>query len=183
MKQVFLAISVVLMFSCNNGSDSKTPTTKAPAAVEVGTQSVTATIDGKEWKSIPDEVLASYSEFDDKLQIFTKDAAGKGNLLLSIMPFSKTGIGSYSSVREGTAGFGISILDDNTSDNEEWDFDNFRQAVTPNCITVTAINETSDGRMITGTFNSRMNVSNNYDANKSKSIDVTDGKFSVLIKK
>ncbi len=183
MKGILLVISVVLLLSCNNASDSKTSTTDAPASTEPGKQSVTALIDGKEWKSVPEEVLASYSEFDDKLQIFTKDASGKTNFLITIMPFNKVGVGSYNSVREGTAGFGISLLDDNTSDSEEWDYDNFRQAATPNCIAITSINETSEGRMITGTFASPMDVSNNYDAKNSKGIVVADGKFNVIIKK
>ena len=184
MKKILFAISAIALFSCNNSSDSKTiPNENTSAIVEPSQQYVTAMIDGKAWKSEPEEVLASYSEFDDKLQIFTKDASGKANFLISILPFSKVGIGSYSSVREGVGGFGISLLDDNSSDSEEWDYDNFRQAATTNCIAVTSINETSEGKMLIGTFASPMNVSNNYDANKSKSIVITEGKFAVLLKK
>jgi hypothetical protein len=178
-----LLILLVLIVACNN--TDKTPTSISQKSVSDSEKypNVQATINGALWKSVPSEILAKHSSFDDKLQIFTKDEKGKMNFLITLDKFGTTQIGNYSSVKEGVGGYGISLLDDNMQDDEANDFDNFRQGATPNCITVTNIKNVNDGKIVTGTFNSSMNPSNNYDAAKSKSIQVTDGHFSVLISK
>ena len=178
MKLLLFIVLIIIVASCNNNSSTKSTT----STLTNTKQFVTANIGGKPWQSDPNEVLASYSEFDDKLQIFTKDAVGKSNVLLTLMPFSKTGVGKYSSVKENSSGFGISLLDDNTTDTEELDYDNFRQGAIENSITIAAINETAEGKMITGTFASALYKSNNYDAATSKPIAI-DGAFAVLLKK
>lgn len=180
-----LVTAIFLTTACNSNSTEKTSATStvAPSVNESSYPYVTAKINGNNWQSVKDEILTTYSEFDDKLQIFTKDDKGKMNFLITLAQFSKTGVGSYNSVKEGAGGFGISLLDDDKKDNVENDYDNFHQAAVPNCITVTSIKEVADGKIVEGTFASPMNVSNNYDANKDKGVVVTDGKFAVLVKK
>ncbi|MEO5942446.1 MAG: hypothetical protein ABIP30_10060 [Ferruginibacter sp.] len=177
MKQILVSFALLFFIACNNSQTDKAVNTKTS-----DDQFVTAVIAGKNWKSIPNEILATYSEIDDKLQIFTKDADAKTNVLLSLAPFSKTGVGNYNSVKEGAGGYGISLLDDNTADNETWDYDNFHQGAVPNCITITDIKETPEGKMIKGTYKAQLNESNNYDAAKSKPITI-DGAFAVMLKK
>jgi hypothetical protein len=178
---LLLLAGTLLLTACN------TTTTKEPVKTETTAASnypyVTAKINGVQWQSVPDEILASYNDYEDKLQIFTKDDKGKMNFLLTLASFSKTNVGTFSSVKEGAGGYGISLLDDNKNDNIENDYDNFHQGAVANCITVTSIKEVADGRVVEGFFASPMNVSNNYDANKDKGVVVTDGKFAVLVKK
>ena len=180
-----LVCTIMLILSCGSKSKENTTTNsiKTSTADERNYPYVTAKVNGYNWQSVKDEILASYSEFDDKLQIFTKDATGKMNFLITMAAFSKTGVASYNSVREGAGGFGISLLDDDKNDNVENDYDNFHQGAVASCIAITSIKETTDGKIVTGTFASPMNVSNNYDANKDKGVVVTDGKFSVFVKK
>ncbi len=178
---LLLLVSTSVLLACNNSN-----TTTAPATTvsnPVAGPYVTAKINGVPWQSIPGEILASYDPYADKLQIFTKDDQGKMNFLLTLAAFSKTNAGTYGSVQEGAGGYGISLLDDDKNDAVENDYDNFHQGAVANCITVTSIKELADGKMVEGVFASPMNVSNNYEANKSKGITVTDGRFSVLVKK
>lgn len=180
-----LLFFILFIASCN-GSNSET---KSSAAVSTSANNkdgnypyVTAKINGKEWNSIKDEILATYSEIDDKLQVFTKDAYGKMNFLLSLSPFSKTNVGAYNSVREGAGGYGISLLDENTKDDKPLDYDNFRQGAVAGCLNIISIKETAEGKIVEGNFASAMNISNNYQAGKEK-LEVTDGRFAVLLKK
>ena len=184
MKKITYLLYVCLLatMACNNNTNTtNTPnkSTESNAAYPF----VTAKINGNNWQSVKDEILASYNDFDDKLNIYTKDANGKMNFLITLAAFSKTGVGSYNSVKEGAGGFGISLLDDDKKDNVENDYDNFHQGAVANCITIISIKETADGKIVSGTFASPMNVSNNYDANKDKGVVVTDGKFAVFVKK
>jgi hypothetical protein len=184
MKKIMYAVCLLSLIACNTNKENKAEnktTNLAPTAD--GKPFVTAIINGKAWQSIPEEILATYNDFDDKLNIYTKDSNGKMNFLLTLASFSKTGVSSYNSVREGAGGYGISLLDDDKNDNVENDYDNYHQAAVPNCITVTSIKETAEGKIVEGTFASPMNATNNYDANKDKGVVVTDGKFAVLIKK
>ena len=182
---IILFVAWVFISGCDNSSTAKTPASSTSAAATDKQQDypyVTANINGKHWQSVKDEILATYSDFDDKLQIFTKDADGKMNFLLTLVPFSKTNVGAYNSVREGAGGYGISLLDENTKDDIVLDYDNFRQGAVASCLQVISIKETAEGKIVEGSFASSMNVSNNYDANTEK-IEVTDGSFAVLIKK
>ncbi len=176
---ILLLSVIVCTIACNN----KKPNNSADAIGNTKYPFVTATVNGNDWVSVPSEILAKHSEFDDKLQIFTKDQKGKMNFLITLPQFSKTQVGNYSSVKENASGYGISLLDDDKQDNEEIDYDNFRQGAIPNCITVTSIKDVADGKIVTGTFATTMNISNNYDAATSKPISVTNGNFSVLISK
>jgi|GEM_PF-2549492 len=181
--QFFFA--ALVLTSCNSGTgESKTGTSNATPAVsnESNVPHVTANINGKSWQSIPGEILATYSDFDDKLQIFTKDADGKMNFLLTLAPFSKTNIGAYNSVREGAGGYGISLLDENTKDDVVLDYDNFRQGAVAGCLNIVSVKETAEGKIVEGNFASPMNISNNYEAGK-EPLQVTGGSFAVLIKK
>jgi len=186
MKPVLKFLCVVLIFaSCNSGSNENKGGTlnNMPAeSKESSVPHVTANINGKPWQSIPGEILATYSDFDDKLQIFTKDADGKMNFLLTLAPFSKTNIGAYNSVREGAGGYGISLLDENPKDDVVLDYDNFRQGAVAGCLHIVSVKETAEGRIIEGNFASPMNISNNYEAGKDP-LQVTDGSFAVLVKK
>jgi len=185
MKNLFaiLIASLVCLHACKGSdSDKASASSDARAAGNADHPYVTAIINGKPWHAVKDEILATYSEIDDKLQIFTKDAAGKMNLLLSFAPFSKTNVGDYNSVREGTAGYGISLLDENLQDDVELDYDNFRQGAVANCLHITSIKEIAEGKIVEGNFASSMNPSNNYEPGKEK-VTVTEGKFAVLIKK
>ncbi len=185
MKTLFttLIASLICLTACNdNGSGKPSASSDAKAADNTDHPYVTANINGKPWYSVKDEILATYSEIDDKLQIFTKDAAGKMNFLLSFAPFSKTNVGDYNSVREGTAGYGISLLDENLQDDAELDYDNFRQGAVASCLHITSIKEIAEGKIVEGSFASSMNPSNNYEPGKAK-LEVTDGRFAVLIKK
>ena len=187
MKTCLAVILTVLIFStsCNNSSSEKSSRSSNAVSAESKETTypyVNAKINGKEWHSIKDEILATYSEIDDKLQIFTKDTVGKMNFLLTLAPFSKTGVGDYNSVREGTAGYGISLLDENAKDDVVLDYDNFREGAAAGCLHIVSIKETIEGKIVEGNFASPMNVSNNYDAGKQK-LQVTDGSFAVLIKK
>jgi hypothetical protein len=185
MKKIkhLLYVCLLATIGCNNNSNTAHTPKKNTETVVANYPFVTAKINGNNWQSVKDEILATYSEFDDKLQLFTKDDKGKMNFLLTLVPFSKTGVGSYNSIKEGVGGYGISLLDEDKNDTIENDYDNFRQGAVPNCITVIAIKETTEGKIVEGTFASPMNVSNNYDANKDKGVVVTDGKFTVLVKK
>ncbi len=186
--KTYLAIlltAFVYLISCNSSSTEKESSSSnaMPATdKENAYPYVTAKINGKEWHSIKDEILATYSEIDDKLQIFTKDADGKMNFLLTFSPFSKTNVGTYNSVREGAGGYGISLLEEDTKDEKVLDYDNFRQGAVAGCLSIVSIKETAEGKIVEGNFASPMNISNNYEAGKEK-LQVTDGKFSVLIKK
>jgi hypothetical protein len=184
MKKIIYAVALLSLIACNANNENKaeTKTTISTHAID-SKPFVTAMINGKAWQSIPEEILATYSEFDDKLQVFTKDNQGKMNFLLTLAPFSKTGVGSYNSVKEAASGYGISLIDEDKNDTVENDYDNFRQSAIPNCLTVASIKETAEGKIVEGTFASPMNVSNNYDANKDKGVVVTEGKFAVLVKK
>lgn len=187
MKTVFtiLITALVCLSACNGGGTGKSsasPVTGAADHTAADHPYVTANINGKPWQSVKDEILATYSEIDDKLQIFTRDAEGKMNFLLSFAPFSKTNVGDYNSVREGTAGYGISLLDENVQDDVELDYDNFRQGAVANCLHITSIKEIAEGKIVEGSFASSMNSSNNYQPGKAK-LEVTGGRFSVLIKK
>jgi hypothetical protein len=180
-----LLTALIFVTACNSSNKEKNSTTlNTPTAssVESTYPYVMAKINGKEWHSIKDEILATYSEMDDKLQIFTKDAEGKMNFLLTMSPFSKTNVGDYNSVREGAGGYGISLLDENTKDDMPLDYDNFHQGAVAGCLHVVSVKETVQGKIVEGNFASPMNVSNNYEANKEK-LEVTDGSFAVLIKK
>ncbi len=186
MKSVFTILMVVLyLIACNGNNTQKNPMSsevKTAAHNEDAYPYVTAKINGIPWQSIKEEILATYSEIDDKLQIFTKDADDKMNFLLTLAPFSKTNVGSYNSVREGTAGYGISLLEENTKDDEVLDYDNFRQGAVAGCLSIISIKETAEGKIVEGNFASPMNMSNNYESGKKK-LEVTDGVFAVLIKK
>ena len=179
---LLLLVSTLLLAACNNAATTSEPIKTATQAAVADYPYVTAKINGVQWQSMPDEILASYNSYEDKLQIFTKDDKGKMNFLLTLAAFSKTNMGAYSSVKEGAGGYGISLLDENKNDNEENDYDNFHQGAVANCITVTAVQEVADGKIVTGIFASPMNVSNNYEANKDKGVAVTDGRFAVLVK-
>ena len=186
MKTGLTVLLTALMFlSACNSSDKEKSATSLNATSQDGKEAtypyVTAKISGKSWQSVKDEILATYSEIDDKLQIFTKDADGKMNFLLTFSPFSKTKVGAYNSVREG-AGYGISLLEENTKDDEVLDYDNFRQGAVAGCLNIVSIKETADGKIVEGDFASPMNISNNYEAGKEK-LHVTDGRFAVIIKK
>ena len=179
---LLLLVYTLVMAACNNAATTPQPvSTNTKAAADY--PYVTAKVNGVQWQSVPDEILASYDSYGDKLQIFTKDDKGKMNFLITLAPFNKISTGAYSSEKEGAGGYGISLLDDDKSDNVENDYDNFHQGAVANCITVTSINEVADGKVVTGIFASPMNVSNNYEANKDKGVVVTEGKFAVLIKK
>jgi hypothetical protein len=187
MKTTITLLFAALLFiaACNNSNTDKAAASSNSISTDNKEQSyphVTAKINGKLWQSVKDEILATYSEFDDKLQIFTKDADGKYNFLLTLAPFSKTSVGAYNSVREGAGGYGISLLDENTKDDIPLDYDNFHQGAVAACLQIVSIKETTEGKIVEGTFASPMNVSNNYEPNKEK-IEVTDGSFAVLIKK
>ena len=187
MRSTLTILFAALMFlaACNSSNkekNSKDSNTTAADSKEAAYPYVTAKINGKPWQSVKDEILATYSDFDDKLQIFTKDAAGKMNFLLTLAPFSKTNVGDYNSVREGTGGYGISLLDENTKDDVVLDYDNFRQGATAGCLHIVSVKETAEGKIVEGNFASPMNISNNYDAGAEK-LQVTDGSFAVLIKK
>ncbi len=180
-----LFATLLFIAGCNNSNTDKATASSNLTFSdnkEKNCPHVTAKINGKPWQSVKDEILATYSEFDDKLQIFTKDAGGKMNFLLTLAPFSKTSVGKYNSVREGAGGYGISLLDENTKDDIVLDYDNFHQGAVAACLQIVSIKETTEGKIVEGTFASPMDVSNNYDANKEK-IEVTDGSFAVLIKK
>jgi hypothetical protein len=180
MKNVAIVLMcAIVVLSCNNTTATQSNNNNNGSK----TPYVTASINGKLWQSKPSEILAKHSEFDDKLQIFTQDATGKMNFLLTLENFGKTQVGTYSSVRTGAGGYGISLLDEDKNDNEENDYDNFRQGATPNCITITAIKDVADGKIVEGTFASTMQVSNNFNAAQSKNITVSNGKFLVLISK
>lgn len=181
----YLLAAIIFLSACYNSNTENGPASTQTASRQSNTSEhpyVTAKINGRFWQSAAHEILATYSEIDDKLQIFTKDAHGKMNFLLILAPFSKTNVGSYNSVREGAGGYGISLLDENTKDEEVLDYDNFHQEAVVNCLQVVSIKETAAGKIIEGAFASPMNVSNNYEAGKEK-LQVTDGKFSVLLKK
>jgi hypothetical protein len=183
---ISLFVTFIVLTSCNNtGTGAKATLLNASPDTDNKDGSypyVTAKINGKSWQSVKDEILTTYSEFDDKLQIFTKDADGKMNFLLTLAPFSKTNVGDYNSVREGTAGYGISLLDEDLKDAVELDYDNFRQGAVANCLHITSIKEIAEGKIVEGSFASPMNPSNNYEPGKQKAA-VTDGRFAVLIKK
>jgi hypothetical protein len=187
MKTRLTLLFATLLFiaACNNSNTDKAAASSNSISTDNKEQSyphVTAKINGKPWQSIKDEILATYSDFDDKLQIFTKDADGKMNFLLMFAPFSKTNVGAYNSVREGAGGYGISLLDENTKDDIALDYDNFHQGAVAGCLNIVSIKETAEGKIVEGSFASPMNVSNNYDASKKK-IEITEGSFAVLIKK
>jgi hypothetical protein len=180
-----LLIGLITLAACKSSDkeiNSTSLNTMPPDGKEAAYPYVTAKINGKPWQSIKDEILATYSEFDDKLQIFTKDADGKMNFLLTLAPFSKTNVGDYNSVRQGAAGYGVSLLDEDTKDGMELDYDNFRQGAVANCLHITSIKEIAGGKIVEGSFTSPMNISNNYEPGKEK-MEVTDGRFAVLIKK
>lgn len=180
-----LLMSIMVLTACKNSSTENKTASAETAAVKNAASDypyVTAKINGKPWNSIKEEILATYSEIDDKLQIFTKDVDGKVNFLLTLAPFSKTNVGDYNSVREGAGGYGISLLDENTKDDEELDYDNFRQGAVANCLQIISIKEIAEGKIVEGVFASQMNISNNYEPGKEK-MEVTDGRFAVLIKK
>jgi hypothetical protein len=186
MKKInyLLYICLLVTTACsNNTTDLPKKSAETTESTASNYPYVIAKINGNNWQSDKDEILATYNDFEDKLNIYTKDANGKMNFLITLASFSKTGVGSYNSVREGAGGFGISLLDDDKKDNVENDYDNFHQAAVLNCITVSSIKEVAEGKIVEGTFTSPMNVSNNYDANKDKGVVVTDGKFAVLVKK
>ncbi len=186
MKTVFTILMVVLyLIACNGNNTQKNPMSsevKTAAHNEDAYPYVTAKINGIPWQSIKEEILATYSEIDDKLQIFTKDADDKMNFLLTFAPFSKTNVGNYNSVGEGTAGYGISLLDEDVKDDVELDYDNFRQGAIANCLQIISIKEIAEGKIIEGSFASPMNISNNYEPGKPK-FEVTEGRFAILIKK
>lgn len=179
-----LLILLITLAACKS-SDKEINATSVniitPDGREAAYPYVTAKINGKPWQSIKDEILATYSEFDDKLQIFTKDADGKMNFLLTLAPFSKTNVGDYNSVREGAGGYGISLLEENTKDEEVLDYDNFRQGAVAGCLNVVSIKEIAEGKIVEGSFASPMNISEHYEAGKKK-LQVTDGRFAVLLK-
>ncbi len=180
-----LLTALMFLLACNSNDKEKNTTSlnaTSPDGKEATYPYVTAKINGKPWQSVKDEILATYSEIDDKLQIFTKDAEGKMNFLLALAPFSKTNVGNYNSVREGTAGYGISLLDEDVKDDVELDYDNFRQGAIANCLRITSIKEIAEGKIIEGSFASPMNISNNYEPGKPK-FEVTEGRFAILIKK
>jgi hypothetical protein len=180
-----LFTSLIFLVCCNSNNSETKSASESPISADTRADSypfVTAKINGKEWHSVKDEILATYSEIDDKLQIFTKDAEGKMNFLLMMSPFSKTGVGTYNSVREGAGGYGISLLEENTKDDEVLNYDNFRQGAVAGCLSIVSIKETAEGKIVEGNFASAMNISNNYDAGKGK-VEVTDGRFAVLLKK
>jgi len=180
-----LLTAFVFSTSCNSRSTEKESSSSnaTPATGKENTYPyVIAKINGKEWHSIKDEILATYSEIDDKLQVFTKDADGKMNFLLSFAPFSKTNVGAYNSVREGAGGYGISLLEEDTKDDEVLDYDNFRQGAVAGCLHITSIKEIAGGKIVEGSFASPMNISEHYESGKEK-LQVTDGSFAVLIKK
>ncbi|MEI9957668.1 MAG: hypothetical protein WDM90_15525 [Ferruginibacter sp.] len=188
MKKITLILSatVLVLLACNSNTDTKSTAT-APTKTENGTADypyVTAKVNGVAWQSVPGEIMTSYDQYGDKLQIFTKDEKGKMNFLLTLAPFTKTAVGTYSSIKEGAGGYGISLLDEDKNDNVENDYDNFHQGAVANCLTITAIKEVADGKIVTGVFASPMNVTNNYDdSKKNKGVAVTEGKFAVLVKK
>ena len=186
MKKYFIQCCIVslCLMACNNTANNTNASPNANLGATANSDYITATINGTKWQSITNEILATYQDLDDKLQIFTKDDKGKMNFLITIAPFNKTGIGDYSSVKEGAGGFGISLLDDDRKDNVENDYDNYHQGAVANCIKITSIKNIKEGRVIKGTFASPMNVSNNYVAARDmvKAIQVTDGKFSVFLK-
>lgn len=179
---LLLLVCILLMAGCNNAATTSEPIKTATQAAAPDYPYVTAKINGVQWQSMPDEILASYNSYEDKLQIFTKDDKGKMNFLITLASFSKTNIGAYSSVKEGAGGYGISLLDEDKKDNEENDYDNFRQGAVANCITISSITEIAEGKIVSGIFASPMNVSNDYEANKDKGVVVTDGRFAVLVK-
>ncbi len=182
---LILLSAFMLLSSCNNhGTEKSTASSNTTPETSKGNSypHVTAKINGKDWQSVKDEILATYSDIDDKLQIFTKDAEGKMDFLLTLAPFSKTNVGAYNSVREGASGYGISLLDENTKDDVELDYDNFRQGAVAGCLNIVSVKETAEGKIVEGNFASSMNISNNYEAGKEK-LEVTDGSFAVLIKK
>lgn len=181
-----LLIAFISLAACNSIGKEKNSTSLNAIPLESKEANypyVMAKINGKPWKSIKDEILATYSEFDDKLQIFTKDAEGKMNFLLTLAPFSKTNVGNYNSVREGAGGYGISLLEENTKDDEVLDYDNFRQGAVADCLNIISIKEIAEGKIVEGSFASPMNMSNNYEKNNDKGVVVTEGRFSVLVKK
>ena len=182
---LILLIALLLVTGCNGGNNEKNKITVVTSSTndkETAYPFVTASINGKTWQSVKDEILATYSDFDDKLQIFTKDADGKMNFLLTLAPFVKTGVGAYNSVREGAGGYGISLLDEDTKDDIELDYDNFRQGAVASCLQIISIKETGEGKIVEGTFASPMNTSNNYEPNK-EILTIAEGRFAVLIKK
>ncbi len=188
MKKInnLLYVCLLATMACNSNTNTSDTPKKGAENVETISSNypyVTAKINGNTWQSSKDEILATYNDFDDKLNIYTKDVNGKMNFLLMLSSFSKTGVGNYNSVKEGAGGFGINLLDDDKKDNVENDYDNFHQGAVANCITVTAIKEVASGKIVVGTFSSPMNVSYNYNDNKDKGVVVTDGKFAVFVKK
>ncbi len=186
MKKIHYLLYVCLLVtaSCNNNTtDSPKKSSETTATTVSDYPYVTAKINGNAWQSVKDEILATYNDFEDKLNIYTKDKNGKMNFLITLASFNKTGVGTYNSVREGAGGFGISLLDDDKKDNVENDYDNFHQGAVANCISITSIKEADGGKIVEGVFASPMNVSNNYDSNKDKGVVVTDGKFAVFVKK
>lgn len=187
MKTSISILLTAILFLAACSGNNKEATSSSPASTSVNSTAsdypyVTASINGKEWHSVRDEILATYSEIDDKLQIFTKDAEGKMNFLLTLSPFSKTNVGAYNSVREGAGGYGISLLDENTKDDKPLDYDNFRQGAVAGCLNIVSIKETAEGKIVEGNFASAMNISNNYEPGKEK-LEVTNGSFAVLLKK
>ncbi|MBP6025653.1 hypothetical protein [Ferruginibacter sp.] len=184
MKTYFtcLLTAVIFLSACNTENKPGNAETSATQKNTTDYPYVKAKVNGKAWNAVKDEILATYSEIDDKLQIFTKDADGKMNFLLTLAPFSKTGVGEYNSIREGTAGYGISLLDENAKDDVVLDYDNFRQGAVANCLYIVSVKETAEGKIVEGGFASMLNISNNYEASKEK-LEVTDGRFAVLLKK
>ena len=181
---LLLMAATLLLTACNNNTTTaKEPAKTESTAAAANYPYVTAKVNGVQWQSVPAEIMTTYDDYGDKLQIFTKDEKGKMNFLLILAPFSKTGVGVYSSVKEGAGGYGISLLDDDKKDNVENDYDNFHQGATANCITITSVKEVDGGKLAEGFFASPMNVSNNYPDNKDKGVAVTEGKFAVFIKK
>ena len=156
---------------------------KTPSAGSGGTKStgsgdaafVSAVIDGQPWRS--DDILVTHAQTGDRFTIHTTDNAKKKDILLDLAPFSKTKVGSYNSAKfERT---GISLLDSDKKDGVEFDFDNYLERESPNCIQVTSIKDL-DGKkqLVEGTFQSEMVPS--FDAKGKKTIQIKDGKFKVI---
>jgi hypothetical protein len=166
-----------ILTSCDKGTSAGGGGAKAPGGGGSGGDAafVSAVIDGQPWRS--DDILVTHAETGDRFTIHTTDNAKKKDIVLDLAPFSKTKAGSYNSAKADRTG--ISLLDTDKDDGVEFDFDNYLEHETPNCIQVTSIKDL-DGKkqLIEGAFQSEMVPS--FNAAGKKTLQIKDGKFKVI---
>ncbi len=173
MKRLLLTAAAFLLASCNRKEETVADSGSPSAAREMSY--VSAVIGGQPWRS--DSLLVRYSETSDRLSIHTTDNEKKKDLVLNLAPFSKTKTGSYNS--DKLQRNGISLLDADKADGVEFDFDNYLERESPDCIQITSIKDLGNQRqVIEGTFKSEMLPS--FNAAEGKPLQVQEGKFRVI---